>query len=154
MLLFFRMLLFYTAASGALLCLSTALCHCPQNTSCLVMINTIKHVCGFTSVQHSVLTSTDMRSHNALVHKITHQTLTQLVHVCNQGSAAGDAYNKDAIDSFVEQLTDFDRRMNTAVVESGILRGISQGQLATTGMPLELYCCDSGCTYPCCAHAF
>lgn len=40
------------------------------------------------------------------------------------------------------QLTDFDRRMNTVVVESEILKGISKGELIAAGMPCtsELLC--------------
>lgn len=54
--------------------------------------------------------------------------------VCGmQGTPSAGAYDPDAIASFVKQLTDFDRRMNTVVVDAKILHGISQGQLIAAG---------------------
>lgn len=50
-----------------------------------------------------------------------------------QGTPSAGAYDPDAIASFVKKLTDFDRRMNTVVVDSKILQGISQGQLVAAG---------------------
>lgn len=39
---------------------------------------------------------------------------------------------------FIDRISDFDREMNTVVVESEILGGIKRGALTTTGSSIEM----------------
>jgi len=50
------------------------------------------------------------------------------------------AYDAAWVDGFVERLSEFDARMNQAVVDSGVLAGVSRGALARAGAyrPLAL----------------
>lgn len=57
-----------------------------------------------------------------------------------QGSAPAEAYDQESVAAYVRQLTDFDRRMNTVVVESGILQGVTKGELAFAGKPCWFAC--------------
>ena len=50
-----------------------------------------------------------------------------------QGGAPADAADQQKATAFVEALTDFDKRMNQVVVDSGILQGIPEGRLTTAG---------------------
>ena len=53
-----------------------------------------------------------------------------------QGGAAADAADQQKGSAFVEALTDFDKRMNQVVVDSGILQGIPEGRLRSAGAPI------------------
>ena len=43
------------------------------------------------------------------------------------------AYDAAWVDGFVEQLSEFDARINQAVVDSGVLAGVPRGALARAG---------------------
>ena len=53
-----------------------------------------------------------------------------------QGGAAVDTSSQQKATAFVEALTDFDKRMNQVVVDSGILQGIPEGRLTSAGASL------------------
>ena len=68
------------------------------------------------------------------------------IFLCLQGASSSSSFDQPAVASFVDDLTQFDRRMNTVVVEAKILQGISQRQLATTGRtPLRSHTTFSVC---------
>ena len=50
-----------------------------------------------------------------------------------QGGAAVDTADQQKATAFVEALTDFDKRMNQVVVDSGILQGVSEDRLRSAG---------------------
>lgn len=52
-----------------------------------------------------------------------------------QGGAAADAADQQKATAFVEALSDFDKRMNQVVVDSGVLQGIPEGRLTSAGAP-------------------
>ncbi len=53
-----------------------------------------------------------------------------------QGATNPDAIDQQKATAFVDALTQFDRRMNQVVVDSGILKGIPQGRLKAAGNAL------------------
>ena len=55
-----------------------------------------------------------------------------------QGLLATDSYNDESLAGLIDRLSEFDRDMNTAVVESGILTGIPQGALYRAGTPTPI----------------
>lgn len=56
-----------------------------------------------------------------------------------QGAANPDGLDQQKITDFVDALTQFDRRMNQVVVDSGILKGIPMGRLRAAGKrPLRI----------------
>ena len=50
-----------------------------------------------------------------------------------QVGAAVDTADQQKATPFVEALTDFDKRMNQVVVDSGILQGVSEDRLRSAG---------------------
>lgn len=50
-----------------------------------------------------------------------------------QGAANPDGLDRQKTTDFVDALTQFDRRMNQVVVDSGILKGIPKGRLRAAG---------------------
>lgn len=59
-----------------------------------------------------------------------------------EGVAHPDAIDQQQATAFVDALTQFDRRMNQVVVDSGILKGIPQGRLKAAGEQIGL---QAGC---------
>jgi hypothetical protein len=60
--------------------------------------------------------------------------LVPAILACSQeGAAPAASYNDEWLAGVVDQLSQFDRDMNTVVVESGILAGIPSGALARAG---------------------
>lgn len=53
-----------------------------------------------------------------------------------QGAVPADALNEEEATAFVGALTNFDKRMNQVVVDSGILKGIPEGRLKLAGEPV------------------
>ena len=68
---------------------------------------------------------------------------------CNRQQAVqpATAYNDEWLAGVVDQLSAFDRDMNTVVVDSGILAGIPTGALARAGECSEVH-------HDLCAHSF
>ena len=65
-----------------------------------------------------------------------------------QGAAHPDKLDHDKVSTFVEALTQFDRRLNQVVVDCGILKGIPKGRLNEAGnvpggclLPMSLCVC-------------
>lgn len=50
-----------------------------------------------------------------------------------QAAAHSDGGDQRKASAFVQSLTNFDRRMNQVVVDSGILKGIPKGRLKAAG---------------------
>ena len=63
---------------------------------------------------------------------------------CHQdGAAPAASYNDEWLAGVVDQLSEFDRDMNTVVVDSGILTGIPSGALARAGQRINPQLCAS-----------
>ncbi|KAA6428416.1 MAG: hypothetical protein FRX49_01292, partial [Trebouxia sp. A1-2] len=59
-----------------------------------------------------------------------------------EGATHPDAIDQQKATAFVDALTQFDRRMNQVVIDSGILKGIPQGRLKAAGEQIGL---QAGC---------
>ncbi|DBB00608.1 TPA: hypothetical protein ACH3X3_002298 [Trebouxia sp. C0006] len=77
-----------------------------------------------------------------LVQNYVHEQQKLYAELLPEGATNPDAIDQQKATAFVDALTQFDRRMNQVVVDSGILKGIPQGRLKAAGEQIGL---QAGC---------